>query len=112
MKKKQFLRKYNFRDSHIYSYKRRFPHYVINGQLDYSLMDIELQSRLDIKLEAQSIMADRPIKDLEFLFKGKNKDSLAHQFSRDSLYNIPIYTLIRDSTLKKYIAIIEKYKNK
>ena len=112
MKKKQFLRKYDFKDYHIYNYKKQFPHYVINGQLDYSLMDIELESRFTIKNKAQNIMVDRPIKDLEFLFKGKNKDSLAHQFSRDTLYSVPLYKLIRDSTLKKYIAIIEKYENK
>jgi hypothetical protein len=109
MKREEFLAKYNITGTTVDNYKRKFPWYVFNKRLDYNLMDIEIQNRIDIKQIAQDIMIERKAKDLEFLCNGNNIKPKSHHFLNFVLFKRIEQNLIRDKSIRQFIEIIKRY---
>lgn len=107
--KKDFIEKWGIEDTSVYYYVKRFPEIKENTQINYSKLNTIIQGRIDIKEQVKNIMIDKKPKEIEWLFKGKNKKTISHIFIYQ-LYSTIEQILVRDSNYKKYLQIIEHFK--
>lgn len=107
--KKDFIEKWGIDDTSVYYYVKRFPEIKENTQINYSKLNTIIQGRIDIKEQVKNIMIDKKPKEIEWLFEGKNKKTISHIFIYQ-LYSTIEQILVRDSNYKKYLQIIEHFK--
>lgn len=108
--KKDFIEKWGIDDTSVYYYVKRFPEIKENTQINYSKLNTIIQGRIDIKEQVKNIMIDKKPKEIEWLFEGKNKKTISHIFIYQ-LYSTIEQILVRDSNYKKYLQIIEHFKD-
>ena len=68
MKKKHFYNKYGMHTNNHYYYKKKYKDFVIDGKLDYALLDKEFQKRINLREEVKELMASKSGKDIYHLF--------------------------------------------
>jgi hypothetical protein len=113
----EFYEKWNINISTVSYYKKRFPQFVFNNNLDYGLLNQEFERRIKIKEDAKMLLSSATstdIKDCE-LFKNSKKPetNACHWLLR--LY-LPYLNekinrhLITDVAIKNIQTIVEHYK--
>lgn len=115
MTKKEFRNKWSIGDASVYYYKKRFPEVIttdksIDKSINYGKLDAILQEREDVKNKVKQIMENKKPIEIEWLFVGKYAKSKSHIF----IYQLNAsneHILVRDSNYKKYLQIIEHFKN-
>lgn len=114
MTKKEFRKKWSIGDASVYYYKKRFPEVIttdksIDKSINYGKLDEILQARVDVKEKVKKIMENKKAIEIEWLFAGKHAKSKSHIF----IYQLNASNeqiLVRDSNYKKYLQIIEHFK--
>ena len=111
MNKKKFLEKWKISGGSTAYYKTRFPE-VLNekGTIDYGKLDEKIQERVNNKEKVKKIMANKKAKEIEFLFTGKHTAPKSHIFL-NQLNASNEQILVRDSNYKKYLQIIEHFRD-
>lgn len=109
MTKKEFVEKWEIDDTSVYYYTKKFPETKENKIINYKKIDAIIQERIDVRNKVQTIMGNKKPKDIEWLFKGPNKKTISHIFVYQ-LYNVLDQILVRDSNYKKYLQILEYFK--
>lgn len=108
MTKKDFIKKWSIDDTSVYYYKKRFPEIYQNKTINYSMLNSILEERTKIKETVKILMKDKKAYSLEFLFEGKNKKVMAHNFL-NQLLEEKEQILVRDSNYKKYLQILKHF---
>lgn len=111
MTTKQFFNKWDIDITSSTHYKRRFPQFVENNQMDWDALDKHLSYMRSIKEKALDILSELRAKDLEFFFEGKNVAARSHHLM-NRMFNVSSHAIIRKETYEKCLIIIEKFGNK
>lgn len=113
MNKEQFLFKYGVHNSMTYHYKRMFPDCVINGELDYNLLDGIIQERTELKEYLKDKLVTCKATDLYpyFMTKGKNYRELANQWFTNLYIDYDKPKLISQKALDNFNGIKEYIDN-
>lgn len=108
MTKKDFIKKWNIDDTSVYYYKKKFPVIAISETTNFALLDKILEERVSVKEKVKTIMKNKKPKDVEFLFDGKNKKTMSHNFVHQ-LFEEKSQICVRDSNYKKYLTILKHF---
>lgn len=71
MTQEHFYNKYGMHTNNHYYYKKKYKDFVINGKLDYALLDKEFQKRINLREEVKDLMASKSGKDIHHLFSSR-----------------------------------------
>lgn len=113
MNEKQFYKKWEIKHHNKSYYKKIFPQFIINNELDYELMDKEFQQRQDLKLRAREVLIEARGLDIHECFTEPHAKEKACNWLV-KLYMQPICEkhnkkLIEIRTVNRINKILEHY---
>ena len=113
MTEKQFYKKWDIRNHNKPYYKKIFPNFVINNEIDYTLLDNEFERRKALKNKARDVLADARGLDIYSCFtQPYAKEKACNWLSK--LYMEPICEkhdkkLVSEKTIKKIEQVLKYY---